>query len=358
MLQLPRQAPARQLSRGLCESLIDEWHLLTRSNCLSLWWCWCTQPRNREEIARNRARYLASRPQPQSRTRYHDALREQQRYDGFKPGIISPRLREALGMRESDLPPFVYAMREWGIPPAYSSRGNAEYDDDSNDDGSILRVFDEPDESFGDEDDPASDPATSRPLSTPRRATRSRAATPVWPAEWTPTKTDHRYPHQHQHHTQGDAYSYHQHQQHQHHWFAVQQQQQQYQPWLHYDDDYSYWRNNASNWAAASAPPRSPYQPPPVQHHHQHRLHAPPPPEPPPPPTTTTEAPPPPPPPQDAEIAPPPPPSTGLLGVKRRRSDDELEDGELSDDEPGQQQQAKRVRVEEPVDDDDMDFRE
>ena len=354
MLQLPRQAPARQLSRGLCESLIDEWHLLTRSNCLSLWWCWCTQPRNREEIARNRARYLASRPQPQSRTRYHDALREQQRYDGFKPGIISPRLREALGMRESDLPPFVYAMREWGIPPAYSSRGNAEYDDDSNDDGSILRVFDEPDESFGDEDDPASDPATSRPLSTPRRATRSRAATPVWPAEWTPTKTDHRYPHQHQH-TQGDAYSYHQHQQ-QQHWFAA---QQQYQPWLHYDDDYSYWRNNASNWAAASAPPRSPYQPPPVQHHHQHRLHAPPPPEPPPPPTTATEPPPPPPPPpQDAEIAPPPPPSTGLLGVKRRRSDDELEDGELSDDEPGQQQQAKRVRVEEPVDDDDMDFRE
>ena len=40
-------------------------------------------------------------------------------YRGFTPGKLSDQLREALGCKPNQLPPFVYFMREYGYPEGW-----------------------------------------------------------------------------------------------------------------------------------------------------------------------------------------------------------------------------------------------
>lgn len=49
--------------------------------------------------------------------RYH--LDEDQKYDTLKPGKLSNKLREALGLRRNEMPLFTYRMRTMGYPPGW-----------------------------------------------------------------------------------------------------------------------------------------------------------------------------------------------------------------------------------------------
>lgn len=44
---------------------------------------------------------------------------EDQKYADFKPGKISINLKEALGLRNNELPPYIYRMRVLGYPPGW-----------------------------------------------------------------------------------------------------------------------------------------------------------------------------------------------------------------------------------------------
>ena len=48
-----------------------------------------------------------------------DGGRDSRAHRGFVPGKISDELREALGVRSNQLPPFVYVMRMYGYPPGW-----------------------------------------------------------------------------------------------------------------------------------------------------------------------------------------------------------------------------------------------
>ncbi|KAM8962330.1 zinc finger CCHC domain-containing protein 8 isoform 2-T2 [Pelodytes ibericus] len=50
-----------------------------------------------------------------------------ERFGKFKPGIISEELREALGISESCLPPFIYRMRQLGYPPGWLKEAELEH---------------------------------------------------------------------------------------------------------------------------------------------------------------------------------------------------------------------------------------
>jgi hypothetical protein len=41
----------------------------------------------------------------------------------FKPGVLSPQLREALGLEEGQDPPYYERMLKFGYPPGYLARG-------------------------------------------------------------------------------------------------------------------------------------------------------------------------------------------------------------------------------------------
>lgn len=46
-------------------------------------------------------------------------MEEDQKYSHLTPGKISAKLREALGLRKNQLPPFIYHMRILGYPPGW-----------------------------------------------------------------------------------------------------------------------------------------------------------------------------------------------------------------------------------------------
>lgn len=46
-------------------------------------------------------------------------MEENQKYGHLKPGKTSPFLREALGLRKNELPPYIYRMRFFGYPPGW-----------------------------------------------------------------------------------------------------------------------------------------------------------------------------------------------------------------------------------------------
>jgi hypothetical protein len=52
-------------------------------------------------------------------SRYTSDTSESKAHRGFVPGKISDSLREALGVRSNQLPPFVYVMRMYGYPPGW-----------------------------------------------------------------------------------------------------------------------------------------------------------------------------------------------------------------------------------------------
>jgi hypothetical protein len=45
-------------------------------------------------------------------------------YRQFKPGVLSPKLREALGLEEGQYPPYYERMLKFGYPPGYLARGS------------------------------------------------------------------------------------------------------------------------------------------------------------------------------------------------------------------------------------------
>lgn len=71
----------------------------------------CPVPRDGKKISRAR-QSLSKKAE-----RYH--LNIDQKYDAFKPGIISGELRAALGIRSRELPIHVYKMRQYGYPPGW-----------------------------------------------------------------------------------------------------------------------------------------------------------------------------------------------------------------------------------------------
>ncbi|KAL3268843.1 hypothetical protein HHI36_007934 [Cryptolaemus montrouzieri] len=50
-------------------------------------------------------------------TRYHEE--EDQKFSNLKPGVISEKLRNALGLRKNEYPSYIYGMRELGYPPGW-----------------------------------------------------------------------------------------------------------------------------------------------------------------------------------------------------------------------------------------------
>ncbi|KAK5644889.1 hypothetical protein RI129_006189 [Pyrocoelia pectoralis] len=76
----------------------------------------CTQPKNHFKINAARQKF-----KPQNKTnfymRYH--LKCDQRFEDFKPGKISSKLQEALGLRYNQLPEHIYRMRKLGYPPGW-----------------------------------------------------------------------------------------------------------------------------------------------------------------------------------------------------------------------------------------------
>ncbi len=78
----------------------------------------CSQPKNYAVIAKRRREFQKASAAAASSNRYH--LDEPQRFAHLKPGgIPSERLKKAMGLREDQLAPYVYRMRELGYPPGW-----------------------------------------------------------------------------------------------------------------------------------------------------------------------------------------------------------------------------------------------
>ncbi len=78
----------------------------------------CPKPKDFAAIAKRRREFQKSQAAANSSARYH--LDEPQRFAHLRPGgRPSERLRRALGMREGELAPYVYRMRELGYPPGW-----------------------------------------------------------------------------------------------------------------------------------------------------------------------------------------------------------------------------------------------
>lgn len=78
----------------------------------------CDQPRNSARINANRQEFRNQfGGSPGGDSRYHQG--DQERFKEFKAGKISEKLREALSIKETELPPYIYKMRSMGYPPGY-----------------------------------------------------------------------------------------------------------------------------------------------------------------------------------------------------------------------------------------------
>ncbi len=77
----------------------------------------CDQPRNHAKIRSNRNDFQSKFGSPGADSRYHQG--ESERFKDFKAGQVSSALREALGINEKELPPYIYKMRSLGYPPGY-----------------------------------------------------------------------------------------------------------------------------------------------------------------------------------------------------------------------------------------------
>ena len=78
----------------------------------------CPKRRDLAKISRNRREFMQGRTFT-NESRYHEDQKKLEQYQHLKPGITSDKLREALNMRDHDLPPFIYRMRMLGYPPGW-----------------------------------------------------------------------------------------------------------------------------------------------------------------------------------------------------------------------------------------------
>ncbi|XP_043571701.1 zinc finger CCHC domain-containing protein 8 [Chiloscyllium plagiosum] len=77
----------------------------------------CPKPRDLARISEKRKEFMtmaSDSPHSGSQQRYHA-----ERFERFKPGVLSVELKEALGMTDETLPPFIYRMRQLGYPPGW-----------------------------------------------------------------------------------------------------------------------------------------------------------------------------------------------------------------------------------------------
>lgn len=72
----------------------------------------CTEPKNHQLIQMNRNKFVPFRNE-----RYH--IDSNQQFGHFQPGVLSQPLRQALGLRDQELPLYVYRMRMLGYPPGW-----------------------------------------------------------------------------------------------------------------------------------------------------------------------------------------------------------------------------------------------
>lgn len=98
----------------------------------------CKKPKNQNAINAARAKFAAQKVEMQAKnTRYHEskqvlelaANNKQGVVDmdpevnhsknSFKPGLISQKLRDALGLKDDQLPSYIYLMRDLGYPPGW-----------------------------------------------------------------------------------------------------------------------------------------------------------------------------------------------------------------------------------------------
>ncbi len=77
----------------------------------------CDQPRDHKRINSNRDEFMSKFGSPVGDSRYHQG--DSDRFKDFKPGRVSSALREALGINDNELPPYIYKMRSLGYPPGY-----------------------------------------------------------------------------------------------------------------------------------------------------------------------------------------------------------------------------------------------
>lgn len=73
----------------------------------------CPEPKNQQMIQKNRSKFQPFRHQE----RYH--IDANQQFGHFLPGVLSQTLRQALGLRDQELPLYVYRMRMLGYPPGW-----------------------------------------------------------------------------------------------------------------------------------------------------------------------------------------------------------------------------------------------
>ena len=139
----PDQTPKVRLkSRSCCFNCGNPGHSLQD----------CTETHDMQRINANRREFLNKFASPvNSKTRYHFDDSAMKRFGRFKPGVISDELREALGINEQDLPPYIYRMRHLGYPPGYLPKATKPslliYDGD----GSINDYIEEQDEQKNEE---------------------------------------------------------------------------------------------------------------------------------------------------------------------------------------------------------------
>ncbi|EZA56879.1 Zinc finger CCHC domain-containing protein 8-like protein [Ooceraea biroi] len=74
----------------------------------------CPLPRNQANINKNRKEFVAKN---NSGVRYH--LSDDQRFSHMIPGQLSSKLRQALGLKDNQLPVHIYQMRLLGYPPGW-----------------------------------------------------------------------------------------------------------------------------------------------------------------------------------------------------------------------------------------------
>lgn len=103
----------------------------------------CPEPQDLAKINANRRDFRGKFVSPVSlKHRYHGEESAEKRFGGFKAGVISDNLKEALGLSKEDLPLYIYRMRYHGYPPGYLPRAMKPslnlYDGDGNIDNYVV----------------------------------------------------------------------------------------------------------------------------------------------------------------------------------------------------------------------------
>ena len=106
----------------------------------------CPEPQDLARINANRKDFRDKFVSPTSlKSRYVEDTAGN-RFNDFKAGVISENLKQALGLGDEDLPPYIYRMRYHGYPPGYLPNAAKPslllYDGDGNIDNRVIEEED------------------------------------------------------------------------------------------------------------------------------------------------------------------------------------------------------------------------